>query len=328
MSVLVTGATGFLGSHLCRALIREGYEVSAFHRAESDTARIAGLQLAEVIGDVTDAESVSRAIDGHEFIIHAAAHAAYWNRAREVQARVNIDGTRNVVAACLASGVKRLLYVSSTVAIGVPARGTTPADETCSFNLERAGVAYPVSKHKAEEAVLAGCEAGLDAVIVNPSSVFGPHGRRYRGSEMIEKARARQIVPYYLGGRNIVHVDDVVNGILRAMARGVAGERYILGGENVTYQQIARIAAECLGSRPVFVPVYPFVTAAISTVLEAVGAVTKRRPWITRDVHTFAGLNQFYSSAKAERQLGYQARPFRAIVEDYLTWLGTSKTHE
>lgn len=317
MRVLITGATGFLGAQLCRRFLAEGCEVTAFHRPSSDLTRLAGLAVAHAAGDVTDADAVRRAVAGHDVVLHAAANLTYWRQVRAAQARVNVAGTRHVAAACLAAGVRRLVHVSSVAAIGIPTNPRRPANEAFPFNLDGSGLYYHQSKRRAEDEIAAAARRGLDAVVVNPGTIFGPDGVSYRGGGMLAKVGRRPVVPYFTGGINVVQVDDVVDGIGRALERGAAGERYILGGENVSYRRIAALSLKHQGLRRTFVPVPSLVTWAAATLLAPVGARTGRRPAITYETHYCASRWQFYTSAKAERALGYTARPFEAIVRAY-----------
>jgi dihydroflavonol-4-reductase len=319
MKILVTGATGFLGHHLCRRLVEIGYQVTALRRDTSDTALLDGLNLSYATGDVTDQASLEAAAQGQESVIHAAGHLAYWSRLRATQNRVNIEGTLNVVAASLRAGVRRLLYVSSVAAIGIPEQGQPPADESFSFNLENAPLNYPISKKRAEELIFNACKDGLEAVIVNPGALLGKWGSYYRGSEGVEKIRKRPVAFYYTGGRNLVHVADVVDGILCALEHGHSGERYILGGENLTYQETARIVAARLERKILLLPVLPLVTKLLSA-LDPLTSATGRRPPITYEIHFTSSRLQYYSSAKAVSELGYRYRPFSEILEDMLHW--------
>jgi dihydroflavonol-4-reductase len=318
MKILITGATGFLGSYLCRQFVNEGHQVTAFKRANSDTTELKGWDLSYALGDVTDVESLNRAVEGQDVVVHAAAHLAYWRYLRDVQTKVNVEGTRNVVAACRQQGVKRLVLVSSIATIGIPPNPHSPVDETFAFNLQQSGLNYHLSKWQAEAEVLKQPNATLDVVIVNPGSIFGSFGNCFRGGEMIAKVRHTQVVPYFLGGINVVHVDDVVEGISQVVKQGTSGDRYILGGENLTYRQIAEIAAASLGLNRIFVPVPAVVTGLAAAILEPIGTFTKKRPRITYDVHYCASRFHFYDSSKAKKELGYNPRGFKAIVEDYL----------
>ena len=319
MKVLVTGSTGFLGAHLCQRLLQDGWEVTALRRPSSEASLLQKLDLQYAIGDVTDRASLDAAVQGQEVVIHAAGHLAYWSRQRAIQNRVNIEGTRNVVAASQGMGVRRLVYISSVAAIGIPGRNQPPADETFRFNLEGSLLNYPVSKKRAEEIVLDGCQNGLDAVIANPAALLGCWGRGYRGSELVAKIRRRPVAFYFTGGRNLVHVSDVVDGILQALKAGRSGERYILGGENLTYYDTARMAAACLQRKVGLVPVLPVVTGLLGSI-DPLISMTGKRPPVTREAHFTASRFQYYSSAKATRELGYKFRPFSDILEEILAW--------
>lgn len=304
MKVLVTGATGFLGSHLCRELGRSGFQVAALRRSTSNSEPLMGLDLEFVTADLTDADSLARAVEGCDAVIHAAADIRYASRDRELQYRINVEGSATLARVCREHGVKRLVHVSSVAAIGIPPRGTI-ADENFPFNLERSRLYYHLTKKRAEEAVLRNRANGFDVVIVNPGSVFGPHGRIYRGGDMVYKAGRGALAAYFLGGICAVHVDDVAAGTIAALTHGRSGERYILGAENLTYKEIVTRAVAALGLKRRSVPVLPAVTAA--------AVLLRRLPYIT---HYTASRHQFYSSAKAQQMLAYRPRPFATILQE------------
>ncbi len=319
MKVFITGATGFLGSHLCRRLAADGHRLTIYRRLSSDAGALGGLAYHEVVGDLPDDPALGQAVAGQDLVIHAAANLSYWRGVREAQNRINVDGTRRLVEACSAARVKKFLFVSSVAAIGIPTDPSRPADESFPFNLQDAPLNYPRSKWLAEQEVTRAGRAGLPAVIVNPSSIFGPFRGRYRGGEMIEKVRRGRVVPVFRGGINAVHVDDVVDGILSAVERGQPGERYILAGENLTFRQIAEEAARQLGRRPLLLPLPPAVPWLASRIQEPLSRLTGRRPRFTYDLSYTSGRFQFYDAAKAAASLHFHPRPFAAIVADYLS---------
>ena len=318
MRVLVTGATGFLGSHLCRRLCESGSRVTAFHRASSNVSALVSAGVDFRAGDLTNFDRLCEVVRGHDAVIHAAAEIRYSSRFANAHQQVNIEGTRNVVRACRQECVSRLVHVSSVSAIGIPEPTDGPADETFPFNLERSRLTYHLSKKRAEEAVLEETGKGLDAVIVNPASIFGPFGRIYRGAEMIRKVASSRIVSYYRGGICCVHVDDVSSGILTALQRGARGERYILGGENVTFEEIARRSASAQDLARWMVPVPPIVTGLLSAVLTPAGHLLRRSFRFTPELHYCASRPMFYKSDKAVRELDYRFRPFRDIIAEVL----------
>jgi dihydroflavonol-4-reductase len=303
--VAVTGATGFLGSHLCLGLRRQGHDVVVLCRPSSDRRALEASDVEAVIGDLTEPTAVDRLVRGCDAVVHAAATIAYGPRNARSHELVNVGGTRIVAGACVAARVPRLLHVSSVAAVGIPADGR-PADETFGWNLADGGLGYHASKLQAEEEIRSAIARGLDAVTVNPGSLLGPHRAGFRGGEVPAAVRRRRLVPYFTGGTNVVHVEDVVAGAMAALARGRRAERYILGGENLTWRRMAEIAAEELGLRRVLVPVPPVATALASRLL----------PGFSRDRHLLASRFLYYSSEKARSELGYAFRPYREIVRE------------
>jgi dihydroflavonol-4-reductase len=231
--------------------------------------------------------------------------------------RINVDGTRQIVKACRLCGVRRLLHVSSVAAVGIP-EDSQPANEEFPFNLERSGLTYHLSKRQAENEVRAGVAQGLDAVIVNPSSLFGPYRSAYRGGEMIWKTRRPWVTPYFVGGLCVVHVEDVVMGIVAALKKGRTGERYILGGENLTFRAAAERATAAMHLHRLAVPVPPLLTRLLAAVSEPWSRWRNRRPRFTHMISYCSQRYMFYDSSKARRELGYEPRNFDAILQECL----------
>lgn len=319
MRVLITGATGFLGAHLCRRMVADGHDVRVLCRATSAMDALDGLAVERVQGDVTDRSSVLTAARDRDWVIHAAARLGDGNEGAEEQWRVNVDGTRQVVQACLEQGVRRLLHVSSVAAIGIPECPAKPVDEDFPFNLKNQGPSYHVSKWQAEQLVLAGVEGGLDAVLVNPAFIFGPHGRRYRGAEMMRRVRHSWLVPYFTGGVCVVHVLDVVEGMVAALKRGRTGQRYILGGENLTFRALIERTARVLKLRRQPVRVPRLVTGVAASVLEPWGRWRNVRPGMTYATHTWVHRHHYYDSGKARMGLDFAPRSFDAIVQEWMS---------
>lgn len=321
--VLVTGGTGFLGSRLVDAFLAEGAHVRcAGHARKGSSGKEPppreGLDYVEV--DVRERDHLLDAAAGTELVIHTVAvtdASTLGERAR--QEEVNVGGTRNVLAACRAHGVSRLIHVSSTAAIGIRPDPSDPADEDFEFNLDEVDLGYHVSKRRAEELVLGAHASDPSVVVVNPGFMFGAHRGEYRGAGTITRVLDRQIVPCTRGGMSVVHVDDVVDGILAALEHGRSGERYILSGDNVTFRQIAETVCRVSGERRTLVPVPDTVRDLVGFVRDSMSGEAGGgfHPHLHgRYAH------QFYSSAKAERELGYDPRPFAEIVEDYLEHSG------
>jgi dihydroflavonol-4-reductase len=260
-------------------------------------------------------------VRGCDAVFHAAAFLKYGQAFRREHQRVNVEGTSVVAQACRRAGEARLVHVSSVAAIGLPEAGV-PVDETFSFNADANRLSYHRSKRDAEVRVFEEIARGLDGVLVNPSSIVGPYEKGFRGANVPEGVRRRRIVPYFVGGTNVVHVDDVVEGMLAALQEGEPGQRYILGGENLSWHRMAQIAAEELGVRRTFVPVIRPVTAAAAwagTVAGRLGRPARFNP----DVHRLASRRQYYDSTKATAVLGYAHRQYREVVREYLDGDGT-----
>jgi dihydroflavonol-4-reductase len=319
-TVLLTGASGFLGASLARALLAQGHAVRALLRPQSPRRTLDGLPIEIAEGDVTDAASLAAAARGAGALIHAAADYRIFVPDPARMFAVNLAGTEAVMRAALAAGVPRIVHVSSVATLKPRADGT-PATEADAADPAEAIGPYKRSKTEAErlvEAMVA--REGLPAVIVNPSTPIGPFDRRPTptGRVILEAARGR--MPAYVEtGLNLVHVADCAAGVVAALDRGAPGERHILGGQDVTLAELLGfIAAEC-GRRPPFrlprAPLFPLALAA-----EAMARATGAEPMLTRDGLRMAAQRMFFSSAKAARVLGHRARPWQEGVRDAIAW--------
>jgi dihydroflavonol-4-reductase len=287
---------------LCARLSALGHETVALHRKSSDIARLAALGVRCVACELADFRGLSAAMAGCEVAIHAAADIRSRPDRPDLQAQVNVEGSRNVALACRLTPVRRMIHVSSVSAIGIPNDGRNPAAEDFRFNLSGPAFAYHLSKKQAEEAVLQQVEAGLNAVIVNPGTIFGPHHSLYRGAEFIRGVMGKHVIPCVRGGRCAVHVDDAIGGILAAAEKGARGERYILGGENVSYLDMAKRSARALGVKSRFVPIPGWALRLLAPARAANARF------------------HYYRSDKAGTALGYAPRGFDAIIADCLAW--------
>ena len=318
-NVLVTGGTGFVGSNLAIALLREGCNVRILRRPESDLRAIGSADVEHRLGDVRDIESLRSAMNGCDTVFHTAALVSYWRKDRERMYEINIHGTRNVVTAALESGIQKFVHTSSVAAVGFPETGNW-ADETNRFNWEPFDVGYRISKHRAEQEVLRGVESGLPGVIVNPSIVVGPRDIHFNGGQIIRDIFKKRLFFYIDGGMNIVHVNDVVRGHIAAAKRGRIGERYILCGENLRIRELFRATAEIVGGIEPRIKLTAPIVRSVALLAELGGSLTKTKPWLTRELVARAGTSYYFSSAKAQRELGYTIKPFRTAIEDAFEW--------
>lgn len=314
---LVTGANGFLGSAVVRALLAAGRPVRALVRANSDRRNLAGLDLDVRVGDVTDKASLRAAAAGCSAVFHVAADYRLWVADRAAMYRTNVEGSVNVLEAAADADVARLVYTSSVAVLGIrPDRA--PADETTRVAFEDMIGVYKRSKFLAEKAVRERA-AALDypVVTVNPSTPIGPGDVKPTPTGKIVLDAAAGRMPAFVDtGLNLVHVDDVAAGHLLAHDRGRPGERYILGGRDMTLREIlAAVAAHTGRPAPTLrLPhwfVYPIALAS-----EGVARLTGREPRATLDGVRMARKHMYFSSGKAERELGYRFRePMQAIHE-------------
>ena len=318
--VLITGASGFVGSAVTRALMERGYAVRALVRPSSPTGHLRDLDLDYVEGDIRDAESVRAAMRGMRLIFHVAADYRLWAPDPAEIVATNLVGTRIVMEEALQAGVERVVYTSSVATLQLRKDGS-PADETRCLAESVATGAYKKSKIAAERVVDKMVMRGLPVVIVNPSTPVGPRDVRPTPTgRLILNAAAGRIPGFVDTGLNVVHVDDVAAGHVAALERGRVGERYILGGQNVMLVDILATVAKETGRSPprLKIPraaVVPFALAA-----EALAGWTGREPFVTRDGLRMSKARMLFTAAKAERELGFHARPYAEGIRDAIQW--------
>jgi dihydroflavonol-4-reductase len=317
---LVTGATGFVGSALVRALLGAGLGVRVLARPNSDRRNLADLSVEVVEGSLEDAPSLARAVAGCRYLFHVAADYRLWVTDPAPMFRANVEGTRVLMSAALDASVDRVVYTSSVATLGLVPDGS--ADEETPSNAEDMIGPYKRSKFQAEEVVRdLVTRRGLPAVIVNPSTPVGPRDRRPTPTGRLILEAARGHMPGYVEtGLNIVHVDDVAAGHLVAAAMGRVGERYILGGENMSLEEIIAEAARATGVHPPRLRVPYTVAYPVAIGAELMARLTGREPFITRDGVRMARKKMYFTSAKASRELGYAARPARDAIADAVGW--------
>jgi dihydroflavonol-4-reductase len=319
-AVLVTGASGFVGSAVARRLREAGFAVRALVRSTSPTAHLSELGLDFVTGDLRDPTSLREALAGVRYLFHVAADYRMWARNPQDMIDTNVAGTRSLMREAMAAGVERVVYTSSVATLAARTDGIS-ADESMPLAEQRAIGTYKRSKVAAERAVEALIAEGLPAVIVNPSTPIGPRDVKPTptGRIIVEAASGR--MPAFVDtGLNMVHVDDVAEGHLAAFERGRVGERYVLGGQNASLAEILRTVAEVVGRRPPTIRIPRQMLMPFAHVSEAIARCTGREPMLTLDGLRMAKNKMFFSSAKAERELGYRARPYREGIADAIAW--------
>jgi dihydroflavonol-4-reductase len=322
MKTLLTGATGFVGAAVLRRLVAAGCDVRVFVRQNSDRRNISGVDCEIAVGDLADPESIRRAVRGCDAVYHAAADYRLWVPDPERMHRVNVQGTVELIRAAAEAGVSRVVYTSSVATLRLRNDGL-PADETSAAELSDMIGAYKQSKFLAEREVKRLiAEDGYPVVIVKPSAPFGtgdikptPTGR------LVVEAASGRMPAYVDTGLNVVHVDDVAAGHLLAFEKGIVGESYILGGENLTLRRILELIAQITGRPPPRIRLPHWCITPVAHVVEGLARMTRGgEPMITVDSARMARKLMYFSSEKAERTLGYRPRPAVEALRDAIEW--------
>jgi dihydroflavonol-4-reductase len=321
MKTLVTGASGFIGSAVVRQLLAKGRDVRAYVEPGADRRNLAGLDVDIVEGDVNDRATIGAALRGCDVLYHLAAIYKLWMPDPSKMYEVNVEGTKTVLWAAYKANLRRVVYTSSIAAVGQRADGV-PADESVAFNLWGPAGHYIRSKWLSERDALRFAAEGLPLVAVNPSFPFGerdvaptPTGR------FVVMTLKGKVPGWFEGGFNCVDVEDVARGHLLAEERGRVGERYILGGHNVTYEDFFKLAAELAGVRPPRRKVPGGLMSAVGWVGDRVAdRITHKEPVITQKEARWATRKYWFDPSKAERELGYTVTPIRDSLERSIRW--------
>jgi len=321
MTALVTGATGFVGAAVARSLLAHGMAVRALVRRSSDRRNLDGLDVEVVEGDLTEPASLQRAVRGCEALFHVAADYRIWCPEPEAMMAVNVEGTRALMRAAAEAGVTRIVYTSSVAVLGLNAGGIAADEDTPSTLADMIGP-YKRSKYLAEEMVRdLAREEGLPVVIVNPSTPIGPRDIRPTPTgRMIVEAAAGRMPAYVDTGLNVVHVADVAEGHWLAHQRGTPGRRYILGGEDMSLCDILSEVALLAGRRPPRMRLPHAAVLPVAWLAEAAARLTGREPMATVDGVRMARKRMYFSSRRAEDELGYRARPAAQALGDAVAW--------
>ena len=320
MRSLVTGATGFVGSAVVRRLLREDHHVRALVRAGADRRNLQGLEVEVVEGDLTDAASLARICDGCDALFHLAADYRLWAPRPQELYRTNVEGTRALLDAAQRAGVPRVVYTSSVATLGIPKDGT-PGTETTPVSLGDMVGHYKRSKFLAEQVAAGFAAQGVPVVIVNPSTPIGPRDIKPTPTgRLVRDAMAGRMPAYVDTGLNVVHVDDVADGHWLAFKHGVVGERYILGGADLSLRELLFEIADIVGRPPPRWRLPHGAVMPVAYLAEAWARLSGRPPIATVEEVRMSRKRMFFSSAKAERELGYAAGPVRLALEDAVAW--------
>lgn len=322
MLVFVTGATGFLGSHVARVLAEEGADLRLLVRPTSDLRNIDDLKADRVTGDLRDAASIEKALSGCEVVFHVAADYRLWVRDPEEMYRSNVEGTRSLLEAARRQRVRRVVYTSSVATMGFTVDHGKVADEQSPVGIADMIGHYKRSKFMAEQAAFDAAKSGIDVVVVNPTTPIGERDIKPTPTGRIVVDFLKRKFPAYVEtGLNLVDATECARGHVQALEKGRAGERYILGGENLTLKQILDRLAAITGLKSPTVKL-PYVFALATGVVDEMitGRLLGREPRATIDAVRMGRKMMFVSSAKAERELGWRRVPVDAALRRAVDW--------
>jgi dihydroflavonol-4-reductase len=321
MLAFVTGATGFVGSHVAHALAEQGADLRLLVRSSSDLRNIEDLKAERVTGDLRDPDFLKKAVSGCEAVFHVAADYRLWVRDPDEMYRSNVEGTRAILQAARQSKVRRVVYTSSVATMGFTSNGHL-ADEASPVSLANMIGPYKRSKFMAEEVAIEAAKSGLDVVVVNPTTPVGERDIKPTPTGRIVVDFLKRKFPAYVDtGLNLVDVAECARGHVAALEQGKSGERYILGGENLTLKQILDKLAAITGLPSPSIRV-PYVVALATGVVDQVvtGYIRKREPRATIDAVRMGRKKMFVSSAKAERDLGWKMVPVDDALSRAVAW--------
>ena len=321
MLAFVTGATGFVGSHVARALAAQGADLRLLVRSGSDLRNIQELQAERVMGDLRDAVSLKKAVAGCDVVFHVAADYRLWVRDPDEMYRSNVEGTKAILEAARESKVRRVVYTSSVATMGFQSNGHL-ANEESPVSLANMIGPYKRSKYMAEELAIEAGKSGMDVVVVNPTTPVGERDIKPTPTGRIVVDFLKKKFPAYVDtGLNLVDVAECAQGHIAALEKGRSGERYILGGENLTLKQILDKLADITGLPSPKIKV-PYVVALATGVVDQVvtGYIRNREPRATIDAVRMGRKKMFVSSGKAEHDLGWKTVPVNAALRRAVEW--------
>jgi dihydroflavonol-4-reductase len=321
MLAFLTGATGFVGSHVARALVAQGADLRLLVRSGSDLRNIQELQAERVVGDLRDAASLKKAVAGCEVVFHVAADYRLWVRDPEQMYRSNVDGTKAILEAARENKVRRVVYTSSVATMGFQSNGHL-ANEDSPVSLANMIGPYKRSKFMAEEIAIQAGRSGMDVVVVNPTTPVGERDLKPTPTGRIVVDFLKKKFPAYVDtGLNLVDVAECARGHIAALEKGKTGQRYILGGENLTLKQILDKLAAITGLPSPKIRV-PYAVALATGVVDQVftGYIRRREPRATIDAVRMGRKKMFVSSGKAERDLGWRTLPVDGGLRRAVEW--------
>ena len=320
MKALIIGGSGYLGQSIASQLQNEGYELKIYDLQKPANSKLADFEF--IKGDIRDETLLPSAMQGCDIVFQSAAMIGFWKKLNQLQWDINVNGTLNVLKACEKASIKKLVYTSSVNTFGYSTRPDQIGDETTASNWAPFKIGYMDSKLAADQHVLKAAKNGLPAVLVHPGTIFGGTVfSKMNANNYVVLLKAGKIPACPGGGTNCVGLQDVARGHLLAAKLGVSGEQYILGGDNLTYVDLFAMIAKKLGVNPPRIKV-PLTLAVIAGQLsEWASVITKKPPELTTEMVRASNLFSFYSSKKAQDQLGYTYQPMSAVIDGVIAGL-------
>ncbi len=321
MKALVTGANGFIGSAIVRSILNKGFEVRCMARKSSDISNLETLDCEIFHADLCDKNSLEGAMQGCDSLFHVAADYRLWVPDPENMYKANVEGTHDLLLAAEKAGVEKIVYTSSVAALGLSSNGS-PATEDTPTSLENMIGHYKRSKYLAEQEVFRLIASRkIPVTIVNPSTPIGPGDIKPTPTGRIVKDAMSGAIPAFVDtGLNIVHVDDVAEGHFLAHEKGKIGERYILGGDNLTLQSLLTEIASLTGQRAPKIKLPHNLVLPIAYLMELIAKITGNEPRASVDAVKMSKSIMYFSSDKAKSELGYRPRPSTEAIKDAVEW--------
>jgi len=321
MRIFITGANGFLASNITRELLSRGHKIVGFIKTGEDISTIKELDIKLFYGDILDYNSVLEAIDSCDMLIHTAASTSTYPNRSEIQYKVNVEGTLNVMKAAIDRKISRVIHIGTANSFGYGTK-EKPGNELTPFSSSKYKLDYIDTKLEAQKRVLELVKSmDLPALILNPTFMLGPYCGKYGSGQMLMALKNRKLPGYAPGGRNFVYVKDVAVAVANALTMGKTGECYILGNENLSYKEIFSKMAEASGVAPPRFLIPKYLSGIFGLILSAAGAIFRFTPALTYRTAIISGDGNYYTAEKAVRELNMPQTPIEVAIKEAYSWL-------
>lgn len=323
--VLITGANGFLGTHLIEKCIAAGYAVSILIRATAKLSISISTNVQTFYGHIDNLDDVLNAVKDHDYVIHAASVTAQFNIDADVYEKINITATKHIVTACKKYNVEKLIYVSTANTIA-PGSKAIPGTELNGFSLFKANSGYINTKYIAQQFVIEqAIQNNLPAIVVNPTFMIGPLDAKPSSGQLLLYGLNKRILLFPSGGKNFVHIQDVCNGILKALKVGIIGEKYLLAGENLSYKEFFTLVNKVAQQKPIMIQIPKILLQLGGYLGTFVQSAFKKPMKLNKSTSYMLCLNNYYSGKKSEQQLNLQYQNTRKAIAEAYDWFASQK---